>query len=195
MCCCTIAILYVIGRSSTAEMVGDGHHMKRSPPTPPPTSLSSLFLLSCRLGHPDIFGLIRKHELYEASLRHLKELLQLDQMVEHTQLEGCVWMTVDRVQLHCTPCCGTPCCGTPCCGTPCCGTPCCGTSCRRWLIIYVYAVSVRGIKHSYFTCVGLLARRAIILGTQSYIIARGATILGTQSYSSPKGVIVQPKLL
>lgn len=45
-------------------------------------------LLSYRLGHPDIFGLIRKHELYEAALRHLKELLVLDEMVGAHTLRG-----------------------------------------------------------------------------------------------------------
>ena len=40
-----------------------------------------ILLLFCRLGHPDIFGLIRKQELYNASLLHLKELLDLDEMV------------------------------------------------------------------------------------------------------------------
>ena len=43
---------------------------------------SLLFFFLCRrLGHADVFNLIKKHKLYEASLRHLMELLQLDELV------------------------------------------------------------------------------------------------------------------
>ena len=43
---------------------------------------SLLFSSLClRLGHADVFELIKKHKLYEASLRHLMELLQLNELV------------------------------------------------------------------------------------------------------------------
>ena len=65
---CSMYVLCVYLETSTGKMI--------------PLLTSLLFSSLChRLGHADIFNLIKKHKLYEESLRHLMELLQLDEMV------------------------------------------------------------------------------------------------------------------